>query len=131
MRVSQMTTAGLSPAGTESKAVSRALMSLPSTRTVRHPKACHLSTIGSVRSTPAVGPSACRPFMSTTHSRLPSPWWDAAIAASQVEPSSSSPSLIMLITRAVLPWNRRPRAMPTATPRPWPSEPPEISMPGV
>ena len=41
-----MTTAGLSPAGTESNASTRALMSLPSTRTVRHPNASHLSTIG-------------------------------------------------------------------------------------
>ena len=72
MRVSQMTTAGPLVLGRhESNAATRAAMSLPSTLTVRQPNAAHLSWTGSVRSTTRVWPSACSPFMSTTHSRLP------------------------------------------------------------
>src|SRR5919204_62225 len=53
------------------------------------------------------------------------------MAASQVAPSCSSPSERRLKTRASRPSRRRPSAMPTACERPWPSEPPVISKPGV
>ncbi len=47
--------AAVSPAGTKSKASTRAGMSLPSMPTVRQPKARNLSISGSARSTPASG----------------------------------------------------------------------------
>ena len=58
-------------------------------------------------STLGVGPSACRPLTSTIAVTLPSSWWAHAIAASHVEPSSSSPSESRLNTRAGLPRCRR------------------------
>ena len=117
--------------GELSKASTSAAMSLPSTRNAFQPNACHLSSTGSVRRIPSVGPSACRALTSTIAVTLSNPWWAACSAASHVEPSSSSPSESRLYTRAGLPRWRSPSPIPVATVRPCPSEPPEISIPGV
>src|SRR3712207_8888684 len=47
----------------------------------------------------SVGPSACSALTSTIAVTLSRPWWAQASAASQVEPSSSSPSESRLKTR--------------------------------
>ena len=113
-----------------SKAASSASTSLPSTRRTNQPQAAHLSAIGSMRSTPAVGPSACRALMSTSAVRLSEP---VMAGAHRGFPGRA---LVQLAVGEEVdhprrePWWRRPSAMPTATVRPWPSEPPEISMPG-
>ena len=63
---------GLACSATASNADSSASTLLPSTRWVNHPQAAHLSVIGSMRSTPAVGPSACSALMSTMAVKFPS-----------------------------------------------------------
>ena len=93
MRVSQINTDG-EPlcARSSSNASTSAAMSLPSTRSAFHPNACHLSSTGSVRRIPSVGPSACRALTSTIAVTLSNPWCAHCSAASHVDPSSSSPS---------------------------------------
>ena len=125
MRVSQISTIGEPRCWrSSSKAATRAAMSLPSTRSACQPNARHLSVTGSVRSTSSVGPSACRALTSTIAVTLSNPWCAQTIAASHVEPSSSSPSESRLNTRAGLPRCRSPSAIPLATASPCPSEPP-------
>ena len=55
---------------------------------------------------------------------------EATCAASQTEPSWTSPSPMSTYVRNSWPWWRAPRAMPRPADRPMPSEPVEMSMPG-
>src|SRR5690606_37124124 len=70
----------------------RAGRSCPEQRRASQPKASNLSVTGSIESMWVDFPSACWSLKSTMAMRLSRPWWAATAAASQVEPSPSSPS---------------------------------------
>ena len=79
----------------------------------------------------SVASPCCRPLRSIIATRLSRPKWPAAIAASQMLPSWSSPSPVSTYVRLVEASMRAARAMPTATGRPCPSGPVFVSTPGT
>src|SRR3989442_11746063 len=90
-----------------------------------------LVSTGSVGMICSVRPSCWIPFLSTIAVRLSSLNFGAAIAASQVSPSSSSPWPRRSYTRWSFLSTLPARAMPIAAERPIPKEPPGNSTPGT
>ena len=113
-----------------SKASSMASKSWPSAVMTFHPKALHFSSSASMAATEVVGPSICWPFQSVVAIRLSSLWNTAHIAASQIWPSSLSPSPQWTYTRLPSPSIFLARAMPAPQERPCPSEPEGWNTPG-
>ena len=106
-------------------------MSLPLTRCTCQPNASKRAASGSKPVTSEAGPSACWLLTSTMPIRLSSFQWladqapfpDRALAELAVGEQAIDEGLRLLALQ--------PEAEPTARPRPCPSDPPVISMPGV
>ena len=110
---------------------SRAAWSWPSVSRTAQPKARNLSGSGSRPMVSSVRSPCCRRLRSTMQTSLSSPKWPAAMAASHIEPSCSSPSPVSTKVRRSAPSIWPEMAMPTATGKPWPSGPVLVSTPGT
>src|SRR5829696_9100156 len=76
-----------------------------------------------------VAPLCPRPLASMTAISLPRWSWPARSNASHMDPSANSPSPHSTQIREGRRWSLTPRAMPTASGRPWPSDPVATSTP--
>ena len=93
-------------------------MSLPFTSITVKPKDKNLSLSGSTGLTSSVFPVIWSLFLSMIVVKLSSLYFDAVIAASQTEPSESSPSPSRVNTRYFFLSVFNPKAIPTATDNP-------------
>src|SRR5699024_8858135 len=105
--------------------------SWPSTSRTAAPNASSLAASGSRALVSSVRSPCCKRFRSTITVRLSNRWCAAAISASQLLPSCSSPSPQTTYTRESCPSRRTPIASPTATGSPCPSGPVLVSTPGT